>query len=198
MGKKYEMILSAEESFAREVALGVQVTRPFTVWHYMIPGIFIIDFLRRGSAVRRYSFHFMFPRRLALDVAQDVTLGEDRGRRLLRAREETETWLHSLNLYSEGLTRSQTAMVRLLVDHYDRLLKADGDSYYALIEKAYATREGYEAFLSRLASAEEKVDQGIIEALGETEGLRERLIAERTQVDRQREKHLDKIFSWIG
>jgi hypothetical protein len=46
--EKYKMILMTEEKMAREVTLGVIVTRPLTVWHYIIPGMFIIDFLRRG------------------------------------------------------------------------------------------------------------------------------------------------------
>ena len=42
---KYDIILSAEEQFAREVTLGVIVTRPLTLWHSIIPGMFVIDFL---------------------------------------------------------------------------------------------------------------------------------------------------------
>ena len=66
---KYHIILQAEQQFAREVTLGVIVTRPLTVWHTLIPGFFIIDFLRRGSAIRQYTRHFIFPRKLALDAA---------------------------------------------------------------------------------------------------------------------------------
>ena len=66
--EKYKMILMTEEKMAREVTLGVIVTRPLTVWHHIIPGMFIIDFLRRGSALRRYTNHFMFPRKLAIDA----------------------------------------------------------------------------------------------------------------------------------
>ena len=143
MKSKYDMILSAEESFAREVALGVHITKSLTVWHYLIPGMFIIDFLKRGSGIKRYSHHFMFPRKLALDVARAITQGEEKPQRLLEAEGEIKTWLNSLNLYSEGLMRSQMTTVDLLVYHYERLLKAEGDSYYYLIENAYTSRENY-------------------------------------------------------
>ncbi|HUT72765.1 MAG TPA: NF038143 family protein, partial [Desulfatiglandales bacterium] len=66
MKTKYDMILSAEGSFARTVALGVVVRRPLTAWHYLIPGMFLIDFLRRSAEIRKYSEHFLFPRRQAL------------------------------------------------------------------------------------------------------------------------------------
>jgi len=197
MESKYDKILSVEESFAREVALGVHVTKSLTVWHHLIPGMFIIDFLRRGSEIKRYSYHFMFPRKLALDAAQAMTQGEEKSQRLLQAEQEGKTWLNSLNLYSEGLHRSQMAVVNLLVDHYTKLLKAESESYYGLIENAYTTRENYEAFLSSLALAEEDVDRNIIETPGKTEKLRERLIAEKMQVEKQRKKHTDKIFSRI-
>lgn len=198
MESKYDKILSSEESFAREVALGVSITKPMTVWHYLIPGMFIIDFLKRGSAIKRYSHHFMYPRKLALDAAQTITQGEQKSQRLLEAEQEIKTWLNSLNLYSEDLLRSQMTTVDLLVDHYERLLKAEGESYYSLIENAYTNRANYEAFLSRLTSAENKVDQAIIETLGETENLRVRLAAEKVQVEKQRKKHIDRAFSWTG
>ena len=58
--EKHNMILAAEEQLAREVILGRIVKRPMAVWSYLIPGMFIIDYLRRGSAIRLYTKHFMF------------------------------------------------------------------------------------------------------------------------------------------
>jgi hypothetical protein len=52
---KYDIIINAEQQFAREVALGVIYLRSPSVWHYVIPGMFIIDFLRRGSIIRKYT-----------------------------------------------------------------------------------------------------------------------------------------------
>ena len=75
--EKYQMILAAEEQFAREVTLGVIVTQPLTAWYYIIPGMFIIDFLRRGSAIRRYTKHFIYPRKLALEAARVSCESED-------------------------------------------------------------------------------------------------------------------------
>ena len=198
MESKYDKILSGEESFAREVALGVHITKSLTVWHYLIPGMFIIDFLKRGSGIKKYSHHFMFPRKLALDVAQAITRGEEKTQRLLEAEGGIKTWLNSLNLYSEGLRRSQMAVVDIFINHYEKLLKANGDSYYSLIENAYTSRANYEAFLARLTTAENEVDQAIIETLGETENLLARLEAEKVQVEKQRKKHTDRVFSWTG
>lgn len=198
MEEKYRKILFAEEAFAREVALGVHITRPLTVWHYLIPGMFIIDFLRRMSAVRRYSYHFLFPRKLALDIARAALRGGERRSDLSRAREETGKWLDSLGLYSDGLNDRQVEVVEILVEHYQRLLSAEGNNYLSLNEYAYGNRGAYEAFLAHLASAEAEVDREILETQGQDKGLLERLTAEKAQVKKQRKKHTDKIFSWIG
>lgn len=194
MRKKKEIILAAEEEFSRAVALGVLVRRPLTVWHYLIPGMFIIDFLKRSSEVRRYSGHFLFPRKLALDAAQSISCGEERKKTVSAMSEGVKEWLSSLNLYSGDLHRHQMEAVELLIDHYGKLLGSDGDNYYSLVKNAYNTRENYEAYLSRLASAEEEVDRAIIERLGESEALRERLEAEKRQVERMRKKNVEMIF----
>lgn len=192
--KKYDMILSAEETFARSVALGVLVRRPLTVWHYLIPGMFIIDFLRRSSEIRRYSEHFLFPRKLALDTAQDIRKAEDIRKRVSRTSEPIEDWLSSLKLYSEDLHRCQVEVVKLLINHYCKLLGTEATTYYSLVKNAYGNRQNYEAYLSLLASAEAEVDRAIIEKLGETEVLREKLLAEQRQVEIMRKKNVDLIF----
>ena len=194
MMNNYDMIVSAEEAFARRVALGVIVTMPLSVWHYLIPFMFVFDFLRRSSVISRYTRHFMFPRKLAIDAAQEISNGENRENRLSRIEEKIKEWLNSLNLYSRGLHRSQMEVVNLLIGHYSKLLNADGDTYNSLVKNTYNHRENYEVYLSQLASSEKEVDRAIIETLGETEKLREKIVAEQQQVEKQREKNLAEIF----
>ena len=88
MERKYKVILNAEESFARAVALGVYIRRPLTAWRFLLPGMFIFDVLRRSSEIRRYSDLFLFPRKLALDGALDILNGEDRKNILSRIEKE--------------------------------------------------------------------------------------------------------------
>jgi hypothetical protein len=194
MQKKYNTILSAEEDFARAVALGVIVKRPLTVWHYLIPGMFIIDFLKRGSEIRRYSEHFLFPRKVALNAAQNICIGKKRDETVSRVTEIIKGWLNSLKLYSTDLHKSQMEVVDLLIDHYIKLFHIESDNYYTLIKNAYSKQNNYEAYLSRLASAEGKVDRAIIDTLGETRVLRERLAAEQRQVETMRKKYVEIIF----
>ncbi len=195
MRKEYDIILSAEEEFARAVALGVLVTKPVSVWQTLIPFMFIVGYLRRGSVDRLYVKNFMFPRKMAVDAALDINSGENRENRLLRVEEAIKEWLNSLKLYSHGLHRNQMEVIALLIEHYSRLLNSDGDTYNSLVKSAYNNRENYKAFLSRLSLAEKEVDRAIIEKLGETENLRQRLLAEQLQVEKRRNMDVEETFS---
>jgi hypothetical protein len=194
MEKKHKVILEAEESFARAVALGVHVKRPLSAWHFILPGMFIFDFLRRSSETRRYSTLFVFPRKLALDGALDIIRGENRKEILSQIEEEMKRWLSSLNLYSERFHRKYMDEIDLLVDHYSKLLHAEGKSYRALVNHAYGTRAQYEVYLQQLSAAEQDADRALAEIRGETEEIWEQLRAEQIQVMQLRTKEFNQIF----
>jgi hypothetical protein len=191
---KYDIILSDEEQFAREVTLGVIVQQPLTGWYYLMPGMFIIDFLRRTTAISRYTKHFMFPRRLAIDAARDLLKGYEKAAVSSRIVAEIENWLNSLHLYSPQLAEAQKHAIDLLITHYSKLLDAEGNSHHELIENAYTSREAYEAHVSELTSAETQIDWAIIEEMGNNEKLKKKLQMEAWQVEIGRKKILQNIF----
>lgn len=196
--KNKALVLDGEESFARAVALGVIVKRPPSAWHFLLPGMFLFDFFRRSSETRRYSDLFLFPRNLALKGALGILNGEDRKEVLSRIEDNVKHWLVSLNLYSERLQRKQIDVIDLLVDHYSKLLHAEGDNYPGLIKEAYQARESYETYLHRLSAAEQEVDRAIAKIRGETKEIMERLRAEQAQVAELRTKEVNRIFSRTG
>ena len=192
--EKPKMILIAEEKLAREVTLGVIVTRPLTVWHYIIPGMFIIDFLRRGSALKKYTEHFLFPRKLAVDAAQALSQDEPEADVFEHIENDTRVWLNSLDLYSPGLLQAQVGAIKLLADHYSKLLKEDGLSVYALMKAAYQNRENLQKFYEELTAAEAEVDRELLAKKGENEKLKEKILAEQKQLEQRREKIVEEVF----
>ena len=192
--EKHEGILWAEEQFAREVTLGVMIQRPLSVFHYLIPGMFIINYLRRGSAIREYTKHFLFPRKLAMNAARDLIKGEERALIDPQITADVANWLKTLHLYSEDLARAQKAVIDLLIEHFRNLLEADGVTYYDLIENTYKTRNDFVSYLDKLSAAEKKIDQAIIKNAGPSKKLKEKLRAEEQQVDMRRKKMLEEIF----
>ena len=191
---KYDIILSAEEQFAREVTLGVIVTRPLTLWHSIIPGMFVIDFLRRGSAIRQYTKHFMFPRKLGLDAAMAVVQEEDKEILNTRIKEDVSRWLESLNLYTAELVQAHTELIERLRDHYLNLLNSDGDTFNLLIEHAYQHRDNFKKYIKTITSAENEVDRQVIEQLGGEEKVKEKILAEQQQIAKRRQKILEDVF----
>jgi hypothetical protein len=191
---RYDIITHAEEQFAREVCLGVVYLRPLSVWHYLIPGMFIIDFLRRGSIIRKYTETFMFPRKLALEGARSLSAGETRAVIDSHLEGEIKNWLTAHRLDHQDLVKAQKETVDLLMDHYLKLLQAEGESYYDLIEHAYSSRENFEAHLQQIAAAENNVDQAILGKVGDNPVVKEKLQLEARQVENRRRKILEDIF----
>lgn len=184
--RNYRVLLQAEEEFARAVALGVIVRRPPSVWYFLIPGFFVLEHLRRSEAIRRYSRLYLFPRKLALDLAME-------GKGEIYAQQQLQGWLSEVGLYSPEILQRHLEQVRLLLDHYQRLLQAEGRDYATLVRSAYGSREAFEGFLKELSAAERAVDEALIKASGD-EGLRERLQAEQEQAERLRIKAVETIF----
>jgi len=196
--KKYQMVLSAEESFAQGVALGMWVQRPLTAWHYLLPGMFVWDILRRRMAVQQYSSLFLFPRKLALDAALGMTGGEGREGVLSVAGNKIQEWLSIKRVDSPSILRGHMNQIGILLDHYSRLLQADGESYLGLIRNTYGTRRNYEGYLARLSAAEGEVDQGLAQIQGGTAESWDRLRAEQVQVVQLRKKEVERIFPGEG
>ena len=192
--EKYDIIVEAEQQFAREVTLGVIVTRPLTAWHYIIPGFFIIDFLRRGSAIRQYTKHFMFPRKLALDAAVARMQGEDQESLRSNLADHTRIWLESLRLYSPDLVEAHVELIEILAAHYLKLLTAEGDTFDLLLENAYQNSANFSQFVATVTAAENEVDRQVIEQLGGDEKVKEKIQAEQAQIAKRRNKILDAIF----
>jgi hypothetical protein len=194
MQDTYRIILEAEESFARAVALGIVVKKPLTAWHFIIPGMFIFDFLRRNSETRRYSELFLFPRKTALHRTLNVLKGDDRKQVLSRVEEDMSQWLLSLKLYSERLLRGHMDQIHLLIDHYITLFQVEGNSYPELVRNAYKTQDQFMGYLERLVAAEQEVDAAVAEIHGGTPEIWERLRAEQVQVEALRKKEVQRIF----
>ena len=192
------MILSAEESFARAVALGIWVKRPLTTWHFLLPGMFILDSLRRSQAVRQYSTVFLYPRKVALDAALGSMDGKSVQEALAEAEGSLGQWLSSLTMYSEPLLRAHSRLVAILHDHYCKLLREEGEDYASLLRRAYRTRDNYDSHLRRLFDAEQEVDRSVAEFRGQSQEIRERLQAEQMQVRALRRKEIDQVFPQEG
>jgi hypothetical protein len=191
---KSDIIINAELQFAREVSLGVIYLRPRSIWYHLIPGMFLLDFLRRGSTTRKYTEMFMFPRQLAMQAAGGFSADNSKASMTASIETEIKNWLANHKLDSQDSVKAQKGTVDLLIDHYVRLLQAEGESYYDLIQNAYLTREKFEAHLHDLTNAENIMDQAILAKVGDEPAVKEKLQLEARQVQNRRQKILEDIF----
>lgn len=157
--QQFELIMKSEELFAREVALGVVVTRPLKSWLYLIPGMFIVDFLRRQRSIRRYSIYYMFPRKQALYAAKAAFEGADMEKIGAQIGSELESWLASEGDVRKDLIDLQMRMIEVLTTHYQKLLTAEGTTYVHLLRGAYKDRATLEMVLNRLNEMERDRDR---------------------------------------
>ncbi len=195
MDAKYNLILRYEENFARSVALGLWIKKPISPWHYLLPGMFIFDYLRRSAMVKNYSAAFLFPRKLALDLSLRAMEGvEEKELMLQEARERIKEWLASYKLYAAEIEARHMEQINILMEHYIKLLKADGDEYILLVKNTYKDRNNYENFIDRISAAENYIDLAIAHHLQNREEIKRRLEAERKQVGELRQKEMHKIF----
>jgi len=194
MKSTYDIILSAEETFAREAALGLIVRRPVTTWHYLIPGMFIFDHLKRNGEIRRYTESFLALRKIALSAARAMIEGAPEEQWRSRRREEIRLWLESLKLHSANLQDALLKEADVLTDHYKNLLTAEGELYADLILHVYQDRDRYASFLRKLTGVEEEVNEALKEKLGNTEALMKRLSMESRVLEHMRERSADTIF----
>ena len=191
---KYGFILAYEESFARAVAMRMIMGRPLSAWHYLMPFVFVFDFLRRNRETEIFTKNFLFIKKLALDAAFAINKGEDRQSQLAKIENETRDRLTAQKLYSWGIHQGQMTEVNLLIDHYCKLLNAEGDSYQSLVKDTYKTQGNYQAFLYQLTSIEKEIDRAVIKTLGETEEVWQPMVAKQTVIDEMRTRGVRKLF----
>ena len=192
--KKYNAILAYETSFAKTVATDVILGKPLTVWHFLIPFMFVFNFLRMRSETELLTRNFLFIKKLALDAAFEMGKGEDKSSRLNWIDNEIRDWLTSKELYSEEIHQGQMAEVNLLIGHYYKLLQAEGDSYQSLVKNAYETREQFEAFSQQLTLVEREIDQGVIRGLSTTGEAWDSMLTKQAVISEMRTREVRRLF----
>jgi hypothetical protein len=195
--KKYNRIYNHERAVANLVALRVVESKPIGVWEFLIPVVFILHFMRNKQSREVFIQNYLFTKRHALDAAfkmrkkghglkEAITEIENKTRKLLTAQE-------TRGIYSETIRRQQMGEIKLLVDHYSKLLDAGGEDYAALARNAYGSRKNYNLFHENLKSVEKAVSDAAQQTLGikaDNEALSR--IEKATEAVRQSE--IEKIF----
>ena len=169
--KKFEFILARERSLAHSVARSVVIPKPIGVWEFMIPVIFILNFMKNKQVKELFIQNFMFTKKLALQAAFDmIKLERSREEVIVQIEEKTGNILASeetQGIYSDEIRREQIKEIDLLIDHYCKLFATNGTDYSSLVANAYQNRQSYMAFVEQLKSVEKEVSKAAQQTLGD-------------------------------
>jgi uncharacterized protein YcbK (DUF882 family) len=198
--KKFEIILSREQISAKYVALKALAPKPLSVWEVLIPILFILSFMKSKQDREIFAQNLLFTKKLALEAARDmIEKNKSRESVMDQIKSKTDHLISSLpdNLYSNAIRQEQVKEMDLLIDHYCKLIQAEGNDYDALVVSAYGNQAQYKAFHARLKDAEKKVAQAARQTLGvNTDSAMAARIEE--AINKQRMAEVEKIFGPQG
>ncbi len=167
--KRYEAVLYHEQSWAKAVSFAAMRPKPLTVWEVLIPIFIIFNHMRLKGAREVFAQNLLFTKKLALDAALAVTKnGQSKAHAMSPVEEKTKALLASVkdDIYSEQIRQKQMQEIHLLLDHYCRLLQAEGEEYATLVAHSYNNLNQYKSFLEELKGAEGEVNRAAVKTLG--------------------------------
>jgi hypothetical protein len=193
---KYENILRQERSLARTVANTVIGQNPVGVWDVLIPIVFLFNFLNFRRARETFTLNFMFTKKLALEAAFNMIKKEiSKEEATTQIRYKTNQILASdkKGIYSIKIRQKQMREIELLIDHYYRLLDAEGKDYSSMVKNAYGSRKDYAAFLKQLDQVEKEVNRAATQTL-RTSSAPDIVSKMEEATDRVRAAEMERIF----
>ena len=181
---------------AQGLAVSLIRPKPLTVWEIMIPVIFILNYVKLKHSREIFVQNQMFTKKMALDAALDMKKKEmSKTAVTAQIQAKTKELLTSVpgGIYSDDIRQQQLKEMDLLIDHYSKLLNAEGRDYAALITKAYPSATEYNSFFTQLKMAETEVMEAAQRTLGSQTDL---ATAEKIEsiTETMRASEVNKIF----
>ncbi len=168
--QKFKIIFERERSMAQGLALSLIRTKTLTVWEIMIPVIFILNYVKLKQSREIFVQNQMFTKKMALDAALDMKK-KDASKETLMAQIQfkTKELVSSVpgGIYSDDIRRQQLKEIDLLIDHYSKLLNAEGRDYASLVTNVYQSATEYNSFFNQLKLAETEVMAAARRTLGD-------------------------------
>ncbi len=196
LDRKYKIILEKEEKLSKSVAFE-SIERPeVSAWMIIAP-LYMIYWMHRMQKFKRsvqaFSQNFLMTKKWALEGAYEmIQKGISRQEMLERFEQQSSDFANT-----EELRQHLLLEIDLLLEHYGKLLRAQGGSYPQLLSHAYGTRKKYEDFVDRLQEAERRVSRTAIRELQEVEVDSAAEIASNMEeaTERLRKKDAAEIFA---
>jgi hypothetical protein len=197
LGKKFSICLKNATQRAYQIAGKATAVKPVGVWEVMVPIIFIMNFFANRQRRDLFAQNVLFTKKLALTGARDIRkndLAKDDIHKRIIAQTDQVLAADEAGVYSEAIRASQMEEIDLLIEHYLKLLDAEGKTYPQLVRAAYPGRVAFQGFLNSLGRAEKNVVETARKSLGPQTDTRamNRLLAATLN---SHKREFDEIFS---
>jgi len=191
--EKYQLLLTREQQFARMVALRVVEKPEISAWLIVAPLYFIFfwhRFKRYQNAVETFARELVFTKKTALDAAYDMARNGLSREEALRVHfPEPED-----GFADREIGRRQRREIEFLIDHYLRLLRAEGETHEMLLKNAYRNRAAYLEFLKGLQEVEKEVNRAAMRVFSHAEDFAETMASMETATETLRMQEAQKTF----
>lgn len=159
---KCQSILAHERSLAKRVASSVIEPRPVGVWEFMIPILFLLNMFQYKRSKEIFSLNFLFTKKLALEGVREMikeNLSVDEVMARIKSKTGELLTSDAKGIYSQKIRQKQLKEIEFLVEHYHKLLEAEGKDYASMARNAYPSRKEYDTFLEQLKIIEREVNR---------------------------------------
>ena len=187
--RKRDAILNREAVFANAIGAAVFEKPKVSYWMVLIPILFVYFFYRIQKYKKcRQDFdrQFMTARRQAMELAEAAVASGQNADVAAAARRSG---------LPDALEAPFAAWLRALTAYYMDLLKADGDTFDALVRSAYPDRTGFLLDLNRLDQVEKDFYTALKPRLAATEGAAEIIAVIQTRSRELRRQMAHQIFA---
>lgn len=191
LDEKKNLILSAQTSTSRQLALHV-IEKPIPrVWMIFIPILFVFYFMKLKeyeSALKNFAEHHLLPWHRTLEAAFTATVS---GRPV-----DISPLVEQIGHEQEETRIAYTEWLTLLAGHFQLLLSVKGDSYPDLVRAAYQDKTNYASFCQQLDKIEARFNLALLETIeGDSSDLSRVTKAMTYGMTNLRVQETDKIFN---
>ncbi|MFP4084216.1 MAG: NF038143 family protein [Desulfonatronovibrio sp.] len=195
LDKRYNEIMEQEKLFVKRAVYFIHAYTPKPWWHVLIPFRFLLEYYSRKKDIRSFQKSHLYLKQIALAMAyQDIKTGTAGGSDSEMLAQVRDYSMRLQQLHSADLHQYIEQWMNLLKAHYYRLLLVQEKYYYLLLNKAYAGRQEYEDFLSKLADVEKKMDQIILDTHKNTDKSKQYIKSRQKAFAEIRERELREAF----
>ena len=190
-----DIILAHEREFAARLASRVIIKPKLSAWMIFIPVIFVFyfyDFSKYKKQRETFIDNWILSRKRMLNETSEA-LDED-------WKPDMEALSRAATDLPEKSKKTYMALLKVLDGHYTRLLKADADTYPALVRSAYRGKKGdYLYYVNQLQDAEKALNKILAPQLKKTSpNAGETITKIETQSDKIRRREIDQFFQQPG